>query len=331
MANDKNCWVGFDLGGTKMLAVVYDHRFNQAGRARKKTKGAEGAEAGVARMIETFEEAVAEGKVDRKAIGGIGIAAPGPLDLDRGIILEAPNLGWKNVPLKDLLEKKLGAPVTIANDVDAGTYGEYRFGAGKKARCVVGVFPGTGIGGGCVYEGRVIRGRTASCMEIGHMLVQPSGGRLCGCGRRGCLETVASRLAIAADAAVAAFRGEAPYLFKTAGTDLADIRSGVLADAIKAGDSAVESIVRNAAKQIGLAVANVINLLAPDVVVMGGGLIEAMEDLFIDEIRKSVAKRAMSSLAKTASIVPAQLADDATVMGAAALAADAGAEKEAKG
>jgi len=328
MANNKRFWVGFDLGGTKMLATVYDHKFNRVGRARKKTKGAAGAEAGVARMIETLEEAVAEGKVDRKAIAGIGIAAPGPLDLDRGIVLEAPNLGWKNVPLKDLLEKKLGAPTVVANDVDAGTFGEYRFGAGKKARCVVGVFPGTGIGGGCVYEGRLLRGKTGSCMEIGHMLVQPSGGRLCGCGRRGCLETVASRLAIAADAAMAAFRGEAPNLLKAAGTDLADIRSGALANAIKAGDKAVETIVRNAAKQIGVAVANVVNLLAPDVVVMGGGLVEAMEDLFLDEIRKVVAKKAMSSLAATATVVAAGLADDATVMGAAALAADAAGEPE---
>lgn len=331
MPNEKRCWVGFDLGGTKMLATVFDHRFERLGRARKKTKGAEGADAGVARMIETFEEALADAKVGRDRIGGIGIAAPGPLDLDRGVILEAPNLGWRNVPLKDLLEKKLGAPAVVANDVDAGTFGEYRFGAGKKARCVVGVFPGTGIGGGCVYEGRLIRGRTASCMEIGHMLVQPSGGRLCGCGRRGCLETVASRLAIASDAAVAAYRGEAPALLKAVGTNLADIRSGALADAIGAGDQAVESIVRNAAKQIGAAVATVVNLLAPDIVVMGGGLVEAMEDIFLEEIRKAVAKKAMASLAKATSVVAAELADEAAVMGAAALAGDAAADREAKG
>jgi glucokinase len=320
-SNDRKYWVGFDLGGTKMLAVVYDQKFSPQGSKRKKTKGAEGAEAGVDRMLETIQEALEEAHVDRDDVGGIGVGCPGPLDLDKGIVLEAPNLGWHDLPLKDILEKKMKCPAVLANDVDAGTYGEYRFGAGQKGRCVLGVFPGTGIGGGCVYEGRLFRGKTGSCMEIGHMLVQ-NNGRVCGCGRRGCLETVASRLAIAAEAAMAAYRGEAPNLMRLAGTNLADIRSGVLSEAIKAGDKVVEQIVRNAAKNIGQALGSVINLLAPDIVILGGGLVEAMEDLFLDEVRKAVAKRAMASFAKGADIVAAELGDEAAVMGAAALAAD---------
>lgn len=319
---DRKYWVGFDLGGTKMLAALFDRKFKIRGRARKKTKGAEGAAAGVNRIIETIEEVLGEAKVKPADLAGIGLGCPGPLDLNRGIVLESPNLGWKNVELKALLEKKFKCRVEIANDVDAGTFGEYQFGAGQQERCVLGVFPGTGIGGGCVYEGALIRGKIGSCMEIGHLQVQPN-GRLCGCGRRGCLETVASRLAIAADCATAAYRGEARYLYEHAGTDLANIRSGTLAEAIKAGDRVVEDIVRSAAKQLGVGVAMAVNLLAPDVVVLGGGLVEALEDIFTEEVRKTVAKRAMSSLSRGVRITAARLGDDAGVMGAAALVAAA--------
>src|SRR4029079_4737285 len=193
--------------------------------------------------------------------GGIGIGCPGSVDLDKGTILEAANLGWKGGKLRDTLAAAFACPVVVINDVDAGVYGEYRFGAAKNARCAIGVFPGTGIGGGCVYEGRIFRGKQFSCLEIGHMSVTAS-GRLCGCGRYGCLETEASRLAIAAEAAKAAFRGEAPELLRLAGTDLADIRSGQLAESIKAGDAAIERIVIRAASFLGSAIGDAANLLA---------------------------------------------------------------------
>ncbi len=320
--NGRKNWIGFDLGGTKMFCVLFDHKFNPVANLRKKTKNEDGASGGVDRMVDMVEAVLDEAHLDRKDLGGIGIGCPGPLDLDRGVVLEAPNLGWKNVALKESFEKKFKVPVSVANDVDAGTFGEYRFGAGQKARCVLGVFPGTGIGGGCVYEGHLLRGKTGSCMEIGHISISQS-GRLCGCGRRGCLETVASRLAIAAECAMAAYRGEAPALFKLAGTDLAKMRSGVIAESIRAGDKVIERIVRQAAKQLGIGIGNAINILAPDVVVLGGGLIEAMKDIFLPEVRAAVEKRAMASFVKSVSIVPAKLDDMATAMGAAALAEEA--------
>src|SRR5262245_152986 len=210
-------------------------------------------------------------------------------------------------------------PTVVLNDVDSGVYGEYRFGAGKNARCLVGVFPGTGIGGGCVYEGQVLRGKNVSCLEIGHVQVNPS-GLLCGCGRVGCLETEASRLAIAAAAAMAAYRGEAPHLLAAAGTDLANIRSGVLADAIQAGDRVIERIVQRAARMIGSVVGDVVNLLAPDVVVLGGGLVEAMPDLLVNEVEQAARQRAAPPFAKTFKLAAAKLGDDAVVRGAAAWA-----------
>jgi glucokinase len=316
-------WLGFDLGGTKMMAVVFDGDFEVAASVKSKTKGAEGTGEVLARIQSTISDALQEAGILPTDIGGIGVGCPGPLDLDRGVILHAPNLSWHNVPLKATLEKRFKCPTVIANDVDAGTYGEFRFGAGRGARCVLGIFPGTGIGGACVYEGRIIRGRTGSCMEIGHVLVQAE-GRLCGCGHRGCLESVASRLAISADAAAAVYRGEAPALQRLAGTDLAEIKSGTLAKAIKAGDSAVEGIVRGAARHIGLAVANAVNLLAPDVVVFGGGLVEAMPEIVVGEARKAICAQAMSAFTKDLKIVAAELGDNATAMGAAALAAAEG-------
>jgi glucokinase len=316
----KEYWIGFDLGGTKMMATVFDKNFKMLGTERKKTRSSDG-DTGPDRLIGVVEKALDEAHVDKDDLCGIGIGFPGPLDLDKGIVLESPNLGWRNFDLKGLLEKKFKCDVVVGNDVDVGTYGEYKFGAGQKARCVVGVFPGTGIGGGCIYEGKILRGKKLSCLEIGHMQMIPN-GRLCGCGRRGCLETISSRLAIASDAAVAVFRGEAPHLAAIAGTDLSQIRSGALAEAIHEGDEIIEQIVRNAARSIGVAVANTVNLLAPDIVILGGGLVEAMKEIFVEEVSKAVDKYAMKSLADEVEVAAAKLGDDAGVMGAAALAKD---------
>lgn len=318
-------WLGFDLGGTKMLATVFSGNFKPVVSVRAKTKGVEGTREVLGRIQGTIAAVLREAGLKAADLGGIGVGCPGPLDLDRGVILDAPNLSWHDVCLKATLEKKFKCPTVIANDVDAGTYGEFRFGAARGARCVLGVFPGTGIGGACVYEGRIIRGRTGSCMELGHVRVQAE-GRLCGCGQRGCLESVASRLAISADAAAAVYRGEAPALQRLAGTDLAEIKSGMLAKSIKAGDTAVESIVRAAARHIGSAVASVVNLLAPDIVVLGGGLVEALPNIILGEARKAILGQAMKAFTKDLKIVAAELGDNATAMGAAALAAAAGAE-----
>lgn len=323
MADDKarKAWVGFDLGGTKMLATVFDEKFRALGRRRRKTKGSEGASAGLERIFRTIDEALEEAKITPAALLGIGMGIPGPLDLDKGVVIESPNLGWKNFKLRQALEDKYKCPAALANDVDAGVFGEYRFGSGRGGRCVLGIFPGTGIGGGMVYEGQIYRGKTTSCLEIGHMVVEPK-GRMCGCGRRGCLETVASRLAIAAEVAMASYRGETTTIMEAAGTDLADIRSSVLADAIKGGDKVVEKIVRNAARRLGDAAANACNLLAPDIVVLGGGLVEALPQLYLDEVHDVISKKVMTSLVTSITVTTASLGDDAGVLGSAALIAE---------
>ncbi|HUJ09471.1 MAG TPA: ROK family protein [Verrucomicrobiae bacterium] len=314
-------WLGFDLGGTKMMATVFDKNFNIVAFRRKKTKEGKGAKGVLTRIVETIEEALQAAHLSHKQLGAIGIGTPGWLDLNRGIILTAPNLGLHNIPVKKELTRDFGCSVAVVNDVDAGTYGEYRFGAGRGVRCLLGVFPGTGIGGGLVYEGKLFRGSTSSCMEVGHIHMQPK-GQLCGCGRRGCLETVASRLAISSEAGTAAYRGEAPHLLELAGTDVAGIRSGALASSIKAGDHLVEDIVRHAAKELGIAIGSIVNLLAPDMVVLGGGLVEAMPGLYVQQVRQSINKQALRPFTKSLRVVVAKLGDDAVVLGAAALAAE---------
>lgn len=314
--SERNLWLGFDLGGTKMLAQVYDDEFKLLGKARKKTKPALDPGAGIERIAQTIDEALADAHVTADQLAGIGIGCPGPVDMDQGIVCDPPNLAWKDVPVRKMLADRYPCDVAVLNDVDAGVYGEYRFGAGKKARCVLGIFSGTGIGGGCVYQGQILTGKRHSCMEIGHVQVAPR-GPLCGCGRRGCLESMASRLAVAANAAKCVFRGEAPKLQEIAGTDLANIRSSAIAQSVKGGDAAVERLVVEAAKHIGMAVANIVHLIAPDVIVLGGGLVEGLPELICSTVQDEARKRVMPAFADEFKVVVASLGDDAGAMGAA--------------
>lgn len=311
-------WVGFDLGGTKMLGVVYDSEFNLVGRSRKKTKGHEGKKAGLERIVTVIDEALESASLSRKDLSGIGIGCPGPLDIRKGIIHEAPNLGWKDVPVKKTLEDAFGCPAVVGNDVDVGVFGEYKFGAGRGANCVVGIFPGTGIGGGCVYEGKLIQGANCTAMEIGHIPVA-SDGPLDGAGNTGTLESLASRLAISSQAAAAAYRGHAPALREHAGTDISNIRSAALAKSV-GEDAAVREIVLAAIQHLSLGVVTMVHLLAPDVIVLGGGLVEAMPELFVGEVTRVTRQRVLPAYRDAFRIVPAELGDDAGVMGAAAWA-----------
>lgn len=316
---DDRVWAGFDLGGTKMLAVLYDDAFKPIGKKRRKTRGSEGADNGMNRIESTIEKVFSESEVDPARLAGIGIGCPGPVDTDRGRILQAPNLGWDDVNVAERLTKRFSVPVVVLNDVDAGLYGEYRFGAAVGARCAVGIFPGTGIGGGCVYEGNIFQGAGVSCMEIGHTRISSS-VRTGGYALTGTLEAEASRLTVAAEAAKAAYRGEAPYLMAQAGTDLSDIRSGTIAQAIENGDVAIRELVEEAARTIGMAVVNIVHLLAPDRIILGGGLVEAMEELIVGTVKKTARKSVMQAYRDRFDVVAAELGDDASVLGAAAWA-----------
>lgn len=202
--------LGLDIGGTKMLAAVFDHEFRVVAQAKKKSKT--GGESDVnasaeQRVIGVITEAIQA--AGAPPVRGIGVGSPGPLDPATGIIIDTPNLGWKNFPLAERLREKFGVPVLVDNDVNVGTYGEWRFGKVSDCRHVVGIFPGTGIGGGIIVDGKMLHGFSGAAGEVGHMTVEP-GGPFCGCGKRGCLEAVASRIAIAKEVAALAAREDAP-------------------------------------------------------------------------------------------------------------------------
>ncbi|MEM7697002.1 MAG: ROK family protein [Verrucomicrobiota bacterium] len=311
-------WIGFDLGGTKMLSKVFNDDYQTLGRAKQKTQGANGAEAGLSRMVDVIESALDDAGVKANQIAGIGVGCPGPLDLTKGEIVEAPNLSWKDVPIEAYIGDAFDCRAVICNDVDAGTYAEYEEGAARDARCAVGIFPGTGIGAGAVMNGEMVRGAHLSCMELGHIPLFPETS---GDGSDGTtLEMECSRLKIASEAARAAYRGLAPNLLKTCGTDISNITSGKLAAAVDAGDAEIERIIRRSAVLLGCGVATVVHLLSPDVIVLGGGLVEAMPELYLETVRESAADRILGPYKGSYKIVSAELEDDAGVMGAAAWA-----------
>jgi len=307
---------GFDLGGTKMLCVIFDENQKIVARKRKKTKGTDGAQAGVMRIAELIRETFLENSLPLEGLKSLGIGCPGPVDMDKGIVNVAVNLGWKNVSLGAMLEDELDCSVAVLNDVDAGVFGEYSVGAAVGARSVAGVFPGTGIGGGFVYEGKILRGRRSSAMEIGHTRITSS-NRNSGTEMTGTLESEASRLAIAAECAKLAYRGEAPNLLRASGTDIAQIRSKVLAASIRDGDKSVERVVRQAAQTVGYAVTNLIHMLCPEVIILGGGLVESISEIYLDEVTKTVKQSVLQCYEDMFEIKMAKLGDDAGAMGAA--------------
>lgn len=314
MQNQFTC--GFDLGGTKMLCVILDEKQNVIARKRRKTKGTEGAAAGVARIAELIRETFVESGFALNELGSIGIGCPGPVDMDNGVVNVAVNLGWKNVPLSAMLEEELNCPVSVLNDVDAGVFGEYSLGAAVGARSVAGIFPGTGIGGGFVYEGKILRGRRSSAMEIGHTKITSS-SRTSGTEMTGTLESEASRLAIASECAKLAYRGEAPAMLKAAGTDISQIRSKVLAAAIRDGDKSVERVVRQAAQSVGFAVVNLVHMLCPEVIILGGGLVEALHEIYLEEVERTAKRNVLQCYSDMFEIRMAKLGDDAGAIGAA--------------
>src|SRR3989441_8952309 len=226
--NDKDSRVvGVDFGGTKILAGVFDDKFDCVGRARVSTKADRGADEVIGRIARCIREAVDECDLDLKQVKGIGIGAPGAVDSESGKVIFAPNLGWNDVPLKKELEKQLEAQVFLENDCNVCTLGVYEVELKGKPRNVVGIFLGTGIGGGLILEGKLYSGFNRTAGEIGHMVLEVGGAR-CGCGNKGCFEALASRTAIFRRIKEAVKEGQKTILTEMLGPDLEDLRSGDL-------------------------------------------------------------------------------------------------------
>ena len=320
-ANTKSeCVVGVDLGGTKILAGVFNHSLETVGLSKLSTKSQRGVDKVVERIARAVEDAVDEADLSLKQISGIGIGAPGAVDFDAGTVIFAPNLeGWKDIPLKKDLEKLLEVPVFVENDCNIAALGVYVAELKSKPKSMVGIFIGTGIGGGIIINGELYSGHGHTAGEVGHMVLEVNGPK-CGCGNKGCFEALASRTAIFQQIKAGIKDGEKTLLTEMLGEDLEDLRSGDLRKAIRRGDKYVDRVIEGAAEYIGIATANIINILNPEVVVLGGGVMEALSDEMMSVIVETAKDYAMAGAMKGVEIVPSKLGDSAGITGGAVLA-----------
>lgn len=313
--------VGVDIGGTNVVVGLVPAEGGPPAALRNRATASLGHQdqvvAHVRRMI---DDVIADGM---RAVGGeaevlgIGIGSPGPLDLERGVVLDAFNLGWKDFALRDGLSEATGLPASLDNDANCATWGEYWQGAGRGVRNLVGVTLGTGIGGGLILDGRLVHGSSASAGEIGHMTIDFT-GRRCKCGNYGCLEAYASGPNIAARAREGVEAGAESTLLDLAGGDAERITAVTVYEALLQGDAFAREVMIETAKILGAGIANVVNVLNPEMVVIVGGVTRAGESL-LAPVRAEVRRRAFRSAERVCRIVPGNLPETAGVIGAAGL------------
>jgi glucokinase len=314
--------VGVDLGGTKiMVGALSEDGKQHLGMRSIATHAEQGSDVVVDRIVGAIEgvilDTIAETNASRKDFVGIGMGAPGPLDRERGIVVVAPNLGWRDFPLRDLVSSRLDLPVTLDNDANCATVGEWWQGAARGGRTVVGFTIGTGIGGGVIIDGNLFHGASDVAGEVGHTTIELN-GRYCKCGNYGCLEAYASGPAIATRAREILVREEsASTLPSMVDGDLDLITAQTVYDAAKQGDAVAEEIVRDTARYLGAGIASLLNILNPDTVVVLGGVTAAGDTLFVP-LRAEVRRRAFRPAVEAARIVPAELPGSAGVVGAVA-------------
>ena len=314
--------VGVDLGGTNIVVGLLPVEGGEVlGLRTLSTEAQRGAKFVVDRIVGLVEESIgqvlSEHGGTRAQIAGVGIGSPGPLDRKTGTVINTPNLGWRNFPLRDLISNAVKLPCTLDNDANCATYGEWWLGAGRGTQSLVGFTLGTGIGGGIVLNGEIYHGCSDVAGEIGHMTID-SNGRKCKCGNYGCLEQYASGPAIAQRAVEGIEAGTETALVEMVGGRLEEITAATVYEASVLGDVYASDIMRDTAKFLGAGVASMINILNPEMVVIAGGVTRAGATLF-DPLRAEVRRRAFKTAQECCRIVPAELPGTAGVVGAAAV------------
>jgi|SRR5579875_361772 len=308
-----------DIGGTKILTAVVDDDGHVLGERRIATEPERGPEDGLARLIDALAGAAADAGIAVAALRALGITIPGPIDPRTQVLPAAPNLpGWKNVPLGRMLRERSGLPVVVENDANAAALGEYTRGAGRGTRDMTYVTASTGIGGGIIANGQLVSGLNGAAGEIGHMTILVD-GPVCGCGRRGCLEALASGTAIAREAARLIAEGRAPLLAQRAG---ATPTAKHVAETAAAGDEVAQQLLDDAARYLGIGLMNLIHILNPEAIVVGGGLTKIPG--FLDRAATVAREHAIPLMAERLRIVPAALGDRSGVVGVAWLALQQG-------
>ena len=314
-------YIGVDLGGTKILAGVFDAEHQCLATDKTKTKPEEGYDAVCSRIVRAIRAAAESAGIDPAKANGAGIGAPGSISSDESQVLFAPNLDWRDAPLKADLEAELGCPVWLGNDCSVAAMGIHRSEFESKPRDMVSIFLGTGIGAGIITNGAFLSGATQAAGEVGHMVLDPD-GPVCGCGTKGCYEALASRTAIFNKVKAAVEAGEKTLLFDPeSGKPFNKVRSGKLRRAVEAGDELATRVLDETSLYTGIAIANLCNLLNPEIVALGGGMIEQLHETMLPKIAEAAVDRMMPG-ARQVSIVATKLGDHAGITGAAILACD---------
>jgi glucokinase len=315
----KRLYLGLDIGGTKVQASLVRESGEIIGRERSPTPRQGGPEHVVAAIEKCMDNMVRKAGLNSGDLTAVGIAVPGVVDPDRGMVIVTPNMPLTGVALSSLLAARFKVPIAIGNDGNYGALGETWLGSARNTHSALYICVGTGIGSGLVQRGKLWRGDRESAGEIGHLMMQLD-GPLCGCGGRGCLESLASRTAIERDIRQAVAAGRPSVLTELAGGDLSVIRSGMIRKALDVEDELVTGVMRRAAEVLGFACVNVRHLIDPEAIVLGGGVIEACSDFIMPIIENIIGLDPLPGARDGGRVLLSALGDDAVVLGAVAAA-----------
>ena len=310
--------VGIDIGGTKLATVVADGTGKILSKVRKPTNAEKGPEYAIQLLFEMVHETIAKAGVEQQAISAIGVSCGGPLDTETGVVYSPPNLpGWDAFPLKARLESEFKVPTIIENDANASALAEYQFGGGRGYDVLLYMTMSTGIGGGIVINGQIFHGANDSAGEVGHQILLPD-GPVCGCGKRGCLEALCSGPAIARRAKEAIQTDPNTAILALADGCPDAVKSEHVLQAARQGDALALKLIDETAYYMGWGIANLVNILNPEIVLLGTIAIAA-GDLLLEPIRQTLSTFAMARPAEAVQVMPAQLAESLGDLAAIAL------------
>ncbi len=308
--------IGIDVGGTNVKIALVNEKGSIIYSNSIPTRAEMGYEYTINNMKEAIGDLLKETKSSAKDIEGMGFGFPGQIDCQKGIVRLAPNIpGWVDVPIAEIMEKEFGIPTRVDNDVRCAALGELNFGAGIGCENLICITVGTGIGSGLIINGKLVRGASNAAGEIGHIKLDMTGGPLCGCGDRGCLEAFASGPSIVAMAEEYIKGGKSTKYRELANPEITPY---IVSEAAKQGDPVAQRIFAIVGEYIGIGLASVVNLLNPEKIIIGGG-VAAAGDILMTPIKETLVKRAMKIAGSTVEVVPAELGNTAGVIGASLL------------
>jgi glucokinase len=312
-------YVGVDVGGTNIATALVRESGEILARGKRRTPKDGTPGQSLEQVLGAIEDVLGEGDVPAPDLAGIGLGIAGPVEPDTGRVVKTPNMNLGGLQVVDPVEERFGVPAALGNDVNVGTLGEWWLGAARGARSAFGIFVGTGIGGGLIIDGRLVTGARNAAAEVGHMIMAPD-GPLCGCGSHGCFEAMASRTAIEREIRQAVESGRESAIVEILDGDLSRVKSGALKKALAANDELVIEVMTRACEVLADACLSIQHLIDPEVIVLGGGVVEACGDFVMPIVEKRLREDPFLGGRPGGRVAESQLGDDAGVLGAVALA-----------